>query len=77
MKTFKIKGLNCYVNIDSESVDLFNIDSESIGYVADYEDVARYFLSQCEEIGLNESFEIEEVNFANIKPCVLFGFDDQ
>ena len=72
MKTYKIKGMNCYVSIDQESVDDFNIDSDLSGFVADYEYVARYFLAQSELLGHNEPFEIEEVTAINHEVGVLF-----
>ena len=72
MRTFKIKEMNCYVSIDQESVDDFNIDSDLSGFVADYEYVARYFLAQSELLGLNEPFEIEEVTAIEHEANVLF-----
>lgn len=61
MKTFKIKGKNCYITIDKQLLDEFNIDSDYTGIVANYEDVAKYFLRESEDIGHKEEFEIEEV----------------
>ena len=73
MRTFKIKGMNCYVSIDQESVDDFNIDSELSGFVADYEYVARYFLAQSELLGHKEHFNIEEVKPIEYESCVIFN----
>lgn len=61
MKTFKIKGLNCYITLNNELIDEFNIDSDYTGYIADYEDVAKYFLAQSELLGHMEPFDVVEV----------------
>ncbi len=73
MKTFKIKGLNCYITLDEESIKEFNIDSEYTGIVANYEDVAKYFLAQSELLRYKEPFEIEEVKLIEHELCVLFA----
>lgn len=72
MKTFKIKGLNCYVTLDEQSIEEFNIDSDYTGFIADYEYVAKYFLAEFELLGYNESFKIEEVKPINYERCVIF-----
>lgn len=73
MKTFKIIGLNCYVTIDEQSIEEFNIDSDYTGIVANYEKVARYFLAESELLGHNEPFEIEEVEPVDYERCILFS----
>ena len=72
MKTYKIKGLNCYVTLDEQLLDDFNIDSDLSGFVADYEHVARYFLEESQLLGLNEPFEVEEVTTIKHEVGVLF-----
>lgn len=73
MRTFKIKGLNCYVTLDQESIEEFNIDSNCTGVVATYEDVAKYFLAESELLGHKESFEIEEVKAIDYERCLIFS----
>ena len=34
MRTFKIKGLNCYITLNEQSIEEFNVDLEFIGIVA-------------------------------------------
>ncbi len=41
MRTFKIKKLNCYITLDEQSIEEFNVDLEFIGIVANYEEVAK------------------------------------
>lgn len=73
MKTFKIKGLNCYITLDNESIEEFNIDSEYTGVISTYEDVAKYFLAESELLGHKEPFEIEEIKPINYERCILFS----
>lgn len=73
MKTFKIKGLNCYITLDEQIIEEFNIDSEYSGVIADYEDVAKYFLAESGLLGYKEPFEIEEVKPINYETGVLFS----
>lgn len=72
MKTFKIIGLNCYVTIDEQSIEEYNIDSDYTGIVANYEDVAKYFLAESGLLGHNEPFKIEAVKPVDYERCVLF-----
>ena len=71
MKTFKIKGVNAYITLDKQSLEDFNIDSEFTGFTADYEYIARYFFNQSEYVGLNQSFEIEEVKPIQYESCIV------
>lgn len=61
MKTFKVKGKNCYITIDKQLLEEYNIDSDYTGIVASYRDVAKYYFKNSEVIGYEEKFEIEEV----------------
>lgn len=72
MKTFKIKGMNCYITLDEKSIEEFNIDSDHTGFIANYEDIAKYFLAESELLGHNELFKIEEVKPIDYERCVLF-----
>lgn len=73
MRTFKIKDQNCYITLDDEAIEDFNIDSDYTRHVADYEEVAKYFLAQSELLGHLEPFEIEEVTPMNHESCVIFS----
>ena len=73
MRTFKIKGLNCYITLNEQSIEEFNVDLEFIGIVANYEEVAKYFLAESELLGCNEPFDIEEVKPIDYERCVIFS----
>lgn len=73
MKSFKIKGLNCYITIDDDFMEEFNIDSEYTGHIADYEEAARYFLQESDLLGWKEHFEVEEVMPIDYEIGVIFS----
>lgn len=74
MKTFKIKNLNCYITLDQKSLEDFNVDSDYSGHIADYEEMTRYFFkNQCEDLGFEVFFDIEEVEPVEHETCVIFS----